>query len=280
MSSFPVRRWADPVLAIFFSLSLLLFYTSSRFSFSQSRFYEVSGWCLWGLLLVLALFTVRKKLPFLPLFTAAGWLRFHLYAGVASVFLFGLHVKTVTPTGAMEIALTLLFILVVLSGLVGWGLSRLIPKRLTTRGEQVIFERIPELRLRLGQEVEALVARAAAENGTATLPEFHARRLIGFFAASRNFWWHLVESNRPYYRLMTELSALDRYLNDDERHLLGEMTRLIRIKDDLDYQYAHQTVLKYWLFIHIPLTYSLLMTGFVHGILMAVYYEAFRGAGG
>ena len=51
----------------------------------------------------------------------------------------------------------------------------------------------------------------------------------------------------------------------------GEMGSLIRGKDDLDHQDALQGTLKYWLFIHIPLTYSLLILSLVHALLASAY---------
>ena len=45
------------------------------------------------------------------------------------------------------------------------------------------------------------------------------------------------------------------------------------LKDDLDYQWARQMLLKGWLFIHIPLTFSLLVLVALH--IFVVY--GFRG---
>lgn len=280
MSPLAARRWFHSAISILLVGLSAVVYRVGITSFSQTRFYEVSGWVLFGLLLALALFTIRKKLPFLPLFTAASWLQVHLYAGVLSVVLFLGHIKMAVPNGTLEIGLTVLFLLVVGSGLVGWGLSRIIPKRLTTRGSQVIYERIPEFRKRLGERAASVVEQAIEDTGTATIPDFHAKRLIAFFAGPQNFWPHLFQSNRPRVRLSNELAAMDRYLNDVERTHVGELSQLVQFKDDLDYQYAHQTMLKYWLFVHIPLTYSLLMVALVHGILMLAYYSAFRGGAG
>ncbi len=53
----------------------------------------------------------------------------------------------------------------------------------------------------------------------------------------------------------------------DERGILAQIVERIRAKDDLDFQQARQGVLKGWLFVHIPLTYSMLLAGMVHGIL-------------
>lgn len=280
MSPLTARRWFHSAISILLVCLGTVVYRVGLASFSQTRFYEVSGWVLFGLLLALGLLTLRKKLPFLPLFTAASWLQFHLYAGVLSVALFLGHIKMAVPNGTLEIGLAVLFLLVVGSGLVGWGLSRIIPKRLTTHGSQVIYERIPEFRKRLRERAAFVVEQAVADTGTATIADFYAKRLIAYFAGPQNFWPHLFQSNRPHYRLANELASMDRYLNDVERQRVGELTQLIQFKDDLDYQYAHQTVLKYWLFVHIPLTYSLLMVALIHGILMAAYYTAFRGGAG
>ncbi|MEE8146869.1 MAG: hypothetical protein V3T24_04640, partial [Longimicrobiales bacterium] len=67
--------------------------------------------------------------------------------------------------------------------------------------------------------------------------------------------------------LLTELESLDNYLSDDERAVKDRMADLIRTKADLDFHFAHQTVLKYWLFAHIPLSYSLLIVGLTHAVV-------------
>ena len=56
-----------------------------------------------------------------------------------------------------------------------------------------------------------------------------------------------------------QIDAQGRYLNDKEREVMHALRELVERKDDLDFQVALQTTLKYWLFLHIPLTYSLLI---------------------
>ena len=80
-----------------------------------------------------------------------------------------------------------------------------------------------------------------------------------------------MQSNRPRYTLLKELEALDRYLNNEEKIMALALIDIIGAKDDLDYQYAHQAILKYWLFIHIPMTYSLLIFALAHGMLAHAY---------
>jgi hypothetical protein len=276
MISFAARRWYNAALLTVCCATGLLLYAVCVLSLRHTSFSLFSGWALFFLLLALALYTVRKKLPFLPLLSSAQWLQFHIYAGLLSGVLFLLHIDFRIPDGALEQALAALYVAVFGSGVAGLGLSRAIPRRLTTRGEEVLFERIPVLMRQVRERAEQTVARAAEEENSVILADFYASRLVAFFAGPRHLRGHLIESSRPRYRLLNELDALNRYLNDPERAVVEELDDLIRRKDDLDYHYAHQAVLKYWLFVHIPLTYSLLMAGAVHGLLV----HAFGGGTG
>ena len=105
------------------------------------------------------------------------------------------------------------------------------------------------------------------------MADFYTRRLAGFFGGPRHFWHHLAQSNRPSRRLLDDLAALDRYLGDRERDAARELAGLIEAKDSLDYHFALQGTLKGWLFVHIPLTYAMLVFVFVHVVLV----HAFRG---
>ena len=48
---------------------------------------------------------------------------------------------------------------------------------------------------------------------------------------------------------------------------MTQLAEFVRAKDNLDFQRAVQGMLKGWLFVHIPLTYALLLFAAVHGLL-------------
>ena len=52
---------------------------------------------------------------------------------------------------------------------------------------------------------------------------------------------------------------------------MDAIIRQVQRKDDLDYQYALQGALKLWLFVHIPLTYGLLVLAIFHGLAACAY---------
>ena len=266
MTFFRIRRLFGVALLVLVALLCLLVYQASTRALHNTHF--TTGWFLWALMVCLGVFNVRKKLPYLPLPSNSAWLQVHIYLGYLTVVVFALHIDFRAPDGYLEIGLALLYGLAVLSGLVGLALARNIPGRLRIRGESVIFERQPSILLQLRRELEK---QALDDSQAATIADFYARRLIPFFARPRHLGWHLMQSTRPLVTLRNDFTALERYLDDGQKEKQAAIVRLIELKDDLDYHYAHQAVLKYWLFLHIPLSYSLLLLGVVHGALAHAY---------
>ena len=226
----------------------------------------LTGWTLLAGMFVLTIYNVRKKLPFLPLGKSETWLQIHIYLGLFTTLLFLIHLNFRPPHGGFEIILAWLFVLVSGSGMAGLFFTRTMPRRLATRGGEVIFEKIPALRHALKTEAEALALGADAKSPV--IAEFYAKRLAEFFSGPKNAWLHLGESRRPVGGLLAELEELRRFANDAEREKIERLAGLIRQKDGLDYHRALQLALRLWLFVHIPLTYGLLIFTAVHMVLV------------
>lgn len=249
--------------AVFFSWSV------GRAALRPDAIY--SGLFLFALVLALTLFNARKKLPFLPLVKAATWLQIHIYAGWLCLFVFLLHIRLRLPGGALEITLALVFCLVILSGFFGLYISRHLPPRMARSGEPLVFERIPAFRLRIQREVEALVRQAERETESSTLGNFYVQYLRDFFTERPGLFSALGRAGRKWHALYAETSALDRYLNEREKTIATEIRDWLETKRNLDFQYAAQRLLKLWLFVHIPLTYSLILLGLAHGFIATLY---------
>ena len=234
----------------------------------------VTGWLLFAVILFLSAYNGRKKLPFLPLGSSETWLQLHIYLGLFTGIIFLFHLRFHPPSGWFQEILAWLYGLVMLSGILGLAVTRIFPRRLTARGGEVIYEKIPGVRHGLRQKAEALAI--GGEIPSATLAQFYTRRLDFFFAGQRNLIYHLFESRRPLNSLVAELEELGRYVNEKERPALEHILALVRQKDALDYHQALQLTLKLWLFIHLPLTWSLLIFSFVH---IALVYGFSGGAG-
>ncbi|MGA2540958.1 MAG: hypothetical protein ABSG78_05285 [Verrucomicrobiota bacterium] len=231
----------------------------------------LTGWALLAVILLLAIYNARKKLPFLPLLSSEAWLQFHIYAGLLTGVLFAVHVSYKIPAGWFQGVLAWLYLLVMASGFFGLFLSRTIPRRLTTRGGEVLFERIPSIRRQIQEQAEQLALQSAGESKSDTIAGFYLRELKDFFNGSKNRLSHWSEDGSPLNHILTKISDVQRYLNEQERATLEKIAVLVRQKDALDYHYAQQFLLKAWLFVHIPLTYSLLLFAVVHIILVFAY---------
>jgi hypothetical protein len=236
----------------------------------------VTGLFLFALCLALALFNARKKLPFIPLLRAATWTQIHVYAGWFAILLFLLHINFRPPSGVFNVTLAVVFGLVALSGVFGLVLSRVMAFRLTLHGENVMFERIPALRAQLLREAEAIVIKSVEETKSTTIADFYATRLQPYFARPRSRLRHVLGLESPLKGILTDLRLLKRYTNEREHAILAELEDCVEAKDNLDFQLAGQGLLKYWLFVHIPLTASLLILGAIHGLIAFTYVGGFR----
>jgi len=232
-----------------------------------------TGWILLGLMVFLALFNVRKKLPAPHLGRGRSWLKAHLYAGLFTVIAYALHAGFRWPTGILEGTLAALYYGLFLTGLLGWYLSRSFAKRMTTRGNEVIFEQIPAERKAVAESIRQLALESVTGTGESSIADFYERSLMGFLDGQKNRMLHLGESSRPLVALQREMKNLRRYLDADGKESLAQIEALVERKDALDYHAALQGLLKGWLFIHIPLTWMLMAILLLH--VLVVY--AFSG---
>jgi len=250
--------------AIAWALNLVL-----QVSLRESAIY--SGFLLLAVVLGLTLFNSRKKLPFLPLVRASTWLQIHIYAGYFCFFIFLLHIHFSPPRGALEISLAAVFCVVIFSGFFGIFISRFLPSRLTLAGEPLIYERIPAYRREIQEKVEALVRKAETETQSSTLADFYLGELRPFFQSLPSAFGALGGIDRRVDRLLKKLHALNRYLDDAEKAIAAEMRDWIETNQNVHFQYAAQRLLKLWLLVHIPFTYSLILLAFVHAALALIY---------
>jgi hypothetical protein len=257
--------------ALLLALAALLLYADHVYSPVLSRLIFLYGWLLFFVMIILSLYNARKKLPFLPLGTSEGWLQFHIYAGLLTILLFALHIRFELPKSTFDIILFALYWIVTLSGIFGLFISRIIPKRLTTRGGEVLYERIPMVRRSLQEQAETLALKSVPTGQSTTIADFYLRHLQNFFSRPQNFWRHFFEVRSPLNSLVNKLTDLNRFLNEEERAVAAQLVELVRQKDGLDYQRTLQITLKTWLFVHIPFTYSLLIFSVIHIVIVYAF---------
>jgi hypothetical protein len=235
------------------------------------RHHSLTGWILTACIVFLVLFNARKKVPVLPLLPAAAWLQMHVYVGLFAAAVFIMHAGVGYPDGLFNQILWWFFVALTVSGFVGIGGERFIARHLRDRGEAVLFNRITPFRVRLANESEELARCSAVELGSPLLVDFYCSRIAPFMAKTRNFWPHLLAIRTPIDRLSRDMRELERYLNPRGRETLHEIEERVRAKDNLDHQHALASVMRWWLFLHIPLAYGFLLLIGMHIVLVYAF---------
>ena len=264
-----MKRMRPRILRFLVLIVILLIGALLKWVYSGSLYFSntLSGWILVFAIAFLAAYNIRKKFPFIPLGRSSTWLQLHLYCGLLCIVVFIDHIQYRFPNGQLEVVLFSLFVLVAISGIAGAIISRVFARRLAGCREEIIYERIPIFQSNLRLEVEGLIFQSVSESNSTWLASLHATYLHNFFRKPRFLFHHIVGSNRPLSNLLTKLEENKRYLNETERKIITDIATLVKTKYNLDYHFALQSVLKLWLFVHIPLTYALILLTFVHVIL-------------
>ncbi|WP_416899043.1 MAG: hypothetical protein ACMVY4_04760 [Minwuia sp.] len=231
----------------------------------------VTGYTLAGLMVFLGLFNSRKKLSMVPLGRGAYWTAAHAVFGTLTLGLFWVHTGSFWPSGAYEQLFALFFYLVSLSGILGYWMQKVIPRRLTENGLEVIWERIPNEVAEIRGKAEAIVEEAAEKAASDTLARYYTETLAWYFRRPRFLTSHFVgfQTGRAYIR--REFTAIARYLDDTERQYLGQLEDLAQIKNRLDFAYAVNGMAKLWLLFHVPMAVGVLLLMIWHIILVHVY---------
>jgi hypothetical protein len=120
--------------------------------------YGIAGFAL---MIFAGLLGARRKVPMWRLGRAATWLRGHIWLGLLSfpliVFHGGFHFG-----GAVTFTLMVLFIVVILSGVLGVLLQQMLPRLMLTRVPlETVYEQIDPIVEQLRGEADELVAAAA-----------------------------------------------------------------------------------------------------------------------
>lgn len=231
----------------------------------------ITGWSLFGIMVFLAAFNVRKKLAAFNLGRARTWLALHIAGGLLAVAVFIYHTGALWPTGLYEQVMASLFWLVSLTGIVGVAIIVSYPRRLTDRGLEIVYERIPEEVYAIRENAEAEVIACTSESGEATLADHYEETMDWYFRRPRFYLNYVLGGNQGEAWIRSQGDAVRRYLSDKETPYLDRIIELAERKAAIDHQYACQDVMRKWLIAHIPLSVALMGMSVWHAVLIYVY---------
>jgi hypothetical protein len=242
----------------------------------------LDGWLLTGGMALQLSFHIAIKTDSLPPKSAARWRKFHVFMGYLLIAAFISHSDFSLPDTGFEWALWAGFVLVMLSGIFGTYLEWSLRTKHVI-DERVGYDRIPARRAELARDVHAAVAKAEPVAAAIGLPAppYHAwiadlyiTHLRDFLKGPRNLTAHLIGSQRPVKRLTDEIDDLSHYVDRQSREKLAAIRSLVVEKDRLDFARVYLGLAKAWLFVHVPVTYALVVLTVLH--IIVVYAFASR----
>jgi hypothetical protein len=226
-----------------------------------------TGWTLFACVVVMMLLGWRKRVVILPFGRVRFWLLVHYYVGFLTIAVFVVHTQHELPGSLLHWLLWGLFVLVSLSGLAGAVISKIIPPRLEAQGERILFDRIALFRAQLAEQAERIARDSVQDGNTQSIAKLYASTLSDYFARPRNTIAHLAASKAPQARLLGQLSAIERYLDEAGKARLQRMRELVEAKSYLDFHYSNGGLMRVWLFLHVPASYALLVAITMHVVL-------------
>lgn len=265
MLTFKAKRYISISLTLLIIISLVFYWCYSVDNLIE--YHIKTGFILFAIIVFLILLNIRKMFPFLPLGKVSTWLRLHVYSAYIGIVLFFIHTDFALPNGLFESILYWLFVIVNLSGIFGLWVSRVAPEKMTDAGGSIIYEAIPQALKDYRDQAESLVLSSIDTSGQTTLSNFYLVRLKNIFSRPRFSSSLLYNSRHAFNDLKDQIDRVRRYCNADEEQTLIELHEICKQKLELDTQYSFLIILKYWLFIHVPLSYVLFMLGIYHGYL-------------
>ena len=233
-----------------------------------------------GIFVFAALLGVRKKLPFLPVGNVQRWLRGHIWLTLLTIPLILLH-SGFRLGSPMTTTLMVLYTIVMVSGIYGLILQHRLPTMMKeSLPTEIVFEQIPILRANLSAAAEKLQRslRQQATSGSAVVaidlsPEevlagFIEQRLIPYLCARRGEKYrlgHAREADEIFRHLKLRV-------DETYRPRVDEMRRWCDERRLTDTQVRMQHWLHGWLFVHVPLSFLLLLMTVWHAFVALIRY--------
>jgi hypothetical protein len=249
------------------------------------------GVCGLALMLFAALLSLRKRFPIWRIGRTTAWMRGHLWLGLLSFPMIVFHAGFVFGA-AFTAVLMWLFVIVIVSGLLGAALQHVLPRLMFERVPmETIYEQIPHVRQQLVEESDAIVAQAcgalevtaapsAAGGSTdalatvmrmdaddsAPLREFYLTQMRPFVTAPDAP--HLLADRRAAEARFAQLRTV---LPPAFAAAIDDLESLCEEERQLSQQLRMHRLLHGWLLVHVPMSFALVALAVVH-VVMALRF--------
>ena len=104
--------------------------------------------------------------------------------------------------------------------------------------------------------------------------DLYTTQLRDFLEGPRNYIAHLIGSQRPLKRVTDEIDNLFPYVDPQSQVKLAMIKDLVVEKDRLDFSRVYLGLSRAWLFVHVPVTYGLIVLVVLHVLVVYAFSSA------
>ena len=268
------------ILLLFLTAAFVAFVAASpnglRGSSLPGILYGVAGY---GLMLYAALIGLRKKFPAWRIGRAQTWMRGHLWLGFLSLPLILLHCAFSWKGSLASLLMVLLFITVG-SGILGAALQHFVPVFMTRSVPlETVYDEIPHVHQQLCDEADNLAASISgtAEAGHSVLTEIDPEDRARFAEVYVNSIVPILHQPGSVGKgsvsgeLEPVFDSLRKILPVKVHPILKDLADICEEEDQLRRQKRIHIWLHGWLFVHVPLSITLLVLGAIHAVVALRY---------
>jgi hypothetical protein len=261
-------RW--PIL--FSVIVTLLFasyysYSNSIYPAHRSVYKVVYGVLSFATILFLASYIMRKHIYCYRLGSQQSWLQAHSYIGILSIILVFMH-SGFKLDGTFSIFLSVLFFLLIISGIIGSLIYNRIPISLTKYGRKLNTEE------EIAAKIESYLKEAdnLVSVTSNTLKDTYRREIRPLIESKRpKFEYLFMEERELICKRREKIERCKASLLAEDMHDLSILSSILVEKEKLSFVCSKLHIQKAWLTFHMPLTLTLLTSVVIH-IVSIIYY--------
>jgi hypothetical protein len=269
----PVHRsgplWRRIFIVLLLAVTALFVYQARReYPHGGSTLGIAYGIAGSALIVLLALFGIRKRAYRSTLGTLESWMQSHIYLGILTGVILLLHTGFRFHDG-IAVATFVLVLIVVFSGVAGAILYVTVPRLLTEVESNLTVDEISDQLNALAKQM-ARIATGKSAPFQRIYNELVSESRPGWLAG----WRLLFTRRRQKPKSAGDWSNLLGLVGKDEQNELRQMLVVSRQRKELllrlIYQQRYKNILEAWLYVHVPFTIAAMVMAVVH--VAAVYY--------
>jgi len=243
------------------------FYTQCTDPSDRATFKLVYGILGITAVFFLSLYIIRKNIYRYRLGSTQTWLQAHIYIGIISLVLIFVH-SGFNITGTFSIFLLVLFLLVIISGIIGSLIYNITPLSLTKYGRDVKpKDEVVNIMENYLKEADRLVSNTSDE-----FREIYQKRIRPFFQSKRTKWGYLfMEEKELIDKRRKMVESCKNMVPGQDIYDLNILSSILVEKAKLSFMWAKTKMQGAWLNFHVPLTSAMLAAAVIH-IWSIIYY--------